>query len=40
MSKVSNLNKSVNVQAYQQSLLHRKYKVWRGGDVKNVEKEW
>ena len=37
--KVSELNNSVKERAYQES-LHGKYKVWRGGEVEGVEKEW
>ena len=37
--KVSQLNKSVKEQAYQE-ILSLKYEVLRDGDVKNVEKEW
>ena len=37
--KVSELNHSVKVRAYQES-LHGKYEVWIGGEVESVEKEW
>ena len=36
---MSELNNRVKEKAYQQSLLG-KYEVWRGGEVKSVEKEW
>ena len=37
--KVSELNNSVKEMAYQES-LHEQYKVWRGGEIESVEKEW
>ena len=37
--KVNKLNNCVKKWAYQES-LHGKYKVWRGGEVESVEKEW
>ena len=33
------LNNGVKERAYQES-LRGKYEVWRGGEVKSVEKEW
>ena len=37
--KVSELNNIVKQRAYQESLCG-KYKVWRGGEVESVQKEW
>ena len=37
--KVSELNNNVEERAFQET-LHRKYDVWRGGEVESVEKEW
>ena len=37
--KVSELDHSVKERVYQES-LHRKYEVWRGGEVESVGKEW
>ena len=37
--KVSELNNRVKERTYQVS-LRGKYEVWRGGEVKSVEKEW
>ena len=36
---MSKLSKSMKERAYQESLLHRKYEVLRGGEVESVE-EW
>ena len=36
---VSELNNSVKERAYQER-LRGQYEVWRGGEVKSVEKEW
>ena len=37
--KVCELNNSVKISAYQES-LGGKYEVWRGGEVESVENEW
>ena len=37
--KVSELNHSVKESSYQESFCG-KYKLWRGGEVESVEKEW